>query len=139
MTSHLVRRALELLAADGPIVVVPPSLAVAATIAGADEPAHGGLCSFLGDRADSVARAARLDALAARLPSGAPLVVVDHNQPRRAWSRALGAAVLLGRGFPPSRARHPTAREVGAHGFAVSALRLACGERVQIVLAHRRG
>jgi hypothetical protein len=83
-------------------------------------------------------RRARLDALAARLPGGAPLVVVDHNQPRTWWRRTLGVAGLAVRGLGASRARHPVAREVHERGFAVERLRLACGERVQLVLARRR-
>jgi hypothetical protein len=69
---------------------------------------------------------------------GGALVVVDHNQPRACWRRVVGTALLAARGIPPARARHPVAREVAAHGFAVERLRLAAGERVQLVLARRR-
>lgn len=138
MTRDLVRRALELLASAGPIVVAPPSLAHAASAHAPLAPdgvvACGALCSFVGERVDARGRRARLDALARRLPPGAPLVVIDHNQPRQWWGRALGGSLLILRGLGPARARHPTARELRAHGFVVSCLRLACGERVQLVL-----
>ena len=78
------------------------------------------------------------DALAARLASGAPVVVVDHNQPRSLALRALGVLALAARGLPPERARHPVAREVNGHGFTIERLRLEDGERVQILLARRR-
>ena len=61
----------------------------------------------------------------------------DHNQPRVLWRRGLGIVVLAAARFPPSRARYPAARELAALGFAVERLRLACGERVQLVLARR--
>lgn len=143
MTDALVRRALELLAADGPIVVAPASLAGTvvrhAPLAGDGEPGAGAVCSFLGERADPALRAARLDALAARLPAGAPIVIVDHNQPRRWWGRIVATVFLLARGLGLGRGHHETAREVHARGFVVTALRLARGERVQLVLARRRG
>jgi hypothetical protein len=83
-------------------------------------------------------RLAGLAAVAARLPAGAPLVVVDHNQPRDWWRRGVGAALLVARGLPPARARHPVAREVQAEGFAVERLCLADGERIQLVVGRRR-
>jgi hypothetical protein len=48
-----------------------------------------------------------------------------------------GALPAPGRGLRPSRARYPAARELAALGFAVERLRLACGERVQLVVARR--
>jgi hypothetical protein len=139
---RLVTQATALLGDGGPIVVEPPAWAarVAATraVAAPTDAATGALVSFLGARLDAAARTARLDALAARLPSGAPLVVVDHNQPRTWAGRLVGTLVLAVRGFAPARARHPVAREVDAHGFAVERLSLARGERVQLVRACRR-
>jgi len=93
---------------------------------------------LLGTRIDESARAAAWDALAARLASGAPVVVVDHNQPRTLARRAIGVLALAARGLSPKRARYPVAREVNAHGFTIERLRLADGERVQLVLARRR-
>jgi hypothetical protein len=77
------------------------------------------------------------------LVSGGTLVVVDHNRPR-----CFLPAVAAAAGMPPSppgrsprgrwrRLAYPTAREVQATGFVVEALRLAAGERVQIVFARR--
>src|SRR5207253_1017999 len=85
-----------------------------------------------------VVTSAMLAALRNRLPAGAPLVLLDHSQPRALWRRAVGILVLAARGLAPSRARYPAARELAAIGFAVERLRLACGERVQMVVARRR-
>jgi hypothetical protein len=114
--------------------------ALAARLRLADDgaPATAALCVFLDEPVDSDTRRSRLDALATRVPPGAPLVAVDHNQPRVWWRRLLGALVLLARGQPPARARHPVARELQARGFTVERLRLASGERVQLVLARKR-
>jgi hypothetical protein len=65
-------------------------------------------------------------------------VLVDHNQPRRLWRRLIGIATLAASGFAPARARYPAARELAVLGFLIERLRLACGERVQIVAARRR-
>jgi len=70
--------------------------------------------------------------------ASAPVVLLDHGQPRALWRRVVGAAVLALRGLGPARARYPAARELAALGFAVERMCLACGERVQIVLARRR-
>jgi hypothetical protein len=91
--------------------------------------------SFRGQPGDAVARRACLDELRARLPAGAPLVLVDHNQPRRWPARLVAFAALALQGQRPARARHPAARELAAAGWSVERLRLACGERVQLVLA----
>jgi len=64
-------------------------------------------------------------------------VLVDHNQPRVLWRRGLGILALAAARCAPSRARYPAARELAALGFAVERLRLACGERVQLVLFRR--
>jgi hypothetical protein len=141
--ARLAARCVELLGrVDGPIAVtasrrVADAVAARVPVAG-DGAVAGAVCVLLGTRVDPPARAAAWDALAARLASGAPLVVVDHNQPRTAWRRALGIAVLACRGLAPSRARHPVAREVHGAEFAVERLRLDDGERVQLVLARRR-
>lgn len=141
---RLAARCLDLLGPlDGPIAVVAPprvraALARRVGLAQEGSTAHGAVCVFLGEPADPDARQARLDALGARLASGAPLVVADHNQPRAWWRRLLGTIWLAARGLPPRRARHPVAREVHGRGFEVVRLGLAAGERVQLVLARRR-
>ena len=140
----LAARCVELLGVvEGPIVVVAPSRVAAAIaarldVAGVNGAAGGAVCVFLGARLDPTARAATLDALAARMPRGTVLVVADHNQPRARWRRLAGTLALAFHGHGPARARHPVAREVRAHGFAIERLRLADGERVQLVLARRR-
>jgi hypothetical protein len=130
---------------DGPVVVAEPGAwwAARVRVAGlrtADlvEPtAAAGLVSFVGARTPPALRVRTLDALRVRLPVGAPLVLVDHNQPRQWWRRPLAWLLLAVRGLPPSRARYPAARELDASGFRVEQLRLADGERVQVVLARR--
>jgi hypothetical protein len=112
-------------------------LAALVRLAPGAAPAAAAVVSFLGARADATARAALLDAVRDALPAGAPLVVVDHNQPRTWARRLLGAALLAAHGLPPARARHPTARELLGRGFVVERLRLASGERVQVVRARR--
>ena len=77
------------------------------------------------------------ESLRNRLPVGAPIVLLDHSQPRAPWRRAIGALHLAARGLWPSRARYPAARELAALGFTVERLRLACGERAQLVVARR--
>ena len=141
--ARLAARCVELLdGVGGPIAVsAPPDVvdALAARVAVArDGAVAGAVCVLLGTRVGESARAAAWDALAARLASGAPVVVVDHNQPRTLARRALGMLALAARGLPPERARYPVAREVNAHGFTIERLRLEDGERVQIVLARRR-
>jgi len=141
--ARLAARCVELLdGVGGPIAVsAPPD--VAAAVAALVPIAHDGAVAgavyvLLGTRIDEPARAAAWDALAARLASGAPVVVVDHNQPRKLARRALGLLVLAAQGLPPERARHPVAQEVNGHGFTIERLCLEDGERVQIVLARRR-
>jgi hypothetical protein len=54
------------------------------------------------------------------------------------WLRRLAAhAALAARGLGTARARCPAARELAALGFAIERLRLAAGERVQLVAARR--
>jgi len=141
--ARLAARCVELLdGVGGPIAVsAPPD--VTAALAARVPIAHDGAVAgavyvLLRTRIDEPARAAAWDALAARLASGAPVVVVDHNQPRTLARRAIGVLALAARGLSPKRARYPVAREVNAHGFTIERLRLADGERVQIVLARRR-
>jgi len=142
--ARLAARCVELLGAvDGPVAVVARRrvrAALAAQLRLADDgaPAPAALCVFLGESVDCDTRRTRLDGLAARVPPGAPLVAVDHNQPRARWRRLPGALVLLTRGQSPARARHPVARELQTCGFTIERLRLASGERVQLVLARRR-
>ena len=136
---RLVARATALLGDAEPVVVEPAAWAALVAPSGPSTGRAGAIVSFLGERLDRGARLARLDALAVRLPAGAPLVVVDHNQPRTWWRWALGVAALAARGLGPARARHLVAREVHGQGFAVERLELDCGERVQLVLARRRG
>jgi hypothetical protein len=139
--ARLAARCVELLGAvEGPVDLgaagaLATPLAARLRAARDGEPAAAAVCDFRAVRGD---RPRRLDAVAARLRSGAVLVVVDHNQPRAWWRRAIAAALLALRGLPPARARHPVAREAAAHGFAIERLRLAAGERVQLVLARRR-
>jgi hypothetical protein len=140
-----VARSLALLGPlDGRVAVVGPGagrVAAAlprATLAPADEPPAAAIVVFLGARADPVARRADLGRLQARLAEGSALVLIDHNQPRGWWRRALGVLALATRGLGPARARYPAARELAALGLDVERLRLACGERVQLVVARRR-
>ncbi len=147
MTRALAARCVALLGSpDGRLAVVgaraervraalPPRTA----FAGIDDEAAAAIVSFLGVRDGPAARQAILAALRARLRPGAPLVLVDHNQPRAWWRRWVGALVLALRGLPPARARYPAARELAALGLDVERLRLACGERVQLVVARRGG
>ena len=128
----------------GPVAVVAPragrlaaALAAATALESDGARPAAAIVSFLGAPAHPADRQAALRALARRLPAGAPLVLVDHNQPRVLWRRGLGILALAAARCAPSRARYPAARELAALGFAVERLRLACGERVQLVLARR--
>jgi len=125
-----------------PIAVVGPraprvvrALGERARLAADDEAAGAAVVVFLGTVAAPAERQQALRATQRRLPPGAPLLLVDHNQPRVAWRRALALVTLAAAGLAPARARYPAARELAALGFAVERLRLACGERVQLVLA----
>ena len=145
MTGALAARCLALLGPlDGRVAVVGPgagrvaaALPRATPLARADESAAAAIVAFLGARADPAARRADLARLRARLADGSPLVLIDHNQPRAWWRRLLGVVVLASRGLGPARARYPAARELAALGLDVERLRLACGERVQLVVARR--
>lgn len=100
--------------------------------------ARAAVVSFRGAAGDPAARGTCLDVVRSQLPPGAPLVVVDHNQPRTWPLRLVAVAALALRGQGPARARHPTARELAATGWTVVSLRLACGERAQLVLVRTR-
>lgn len=142
--ARLAARSLALLGpVAGPVTVHAPARLATALAAGV-APARNGVApaaavvAFLGDDAGPEVRGRVLHDLQAVLPCGAPLVVIDHNQPRTLGRRVLGALRLALGGLRPSRARYPVAREVLAAGFAVTRLDLAAGERVQLVLARRR-
>ncbi len=128
----------------GPIAVVAsrtPRLA-AALAARVTPPRDGerpaaAIVTFLGTAGAPAERQQILHALRTRLPADAPLVLIDHNQPRALARRVLGWLVLAAAGLGPARARYPGARELRALGFTIDRLRLACGERVQLVLARR--
>jgi len=142
--ARLAARALDLLGpVEGPVVVACPARLAAAiaphrAVAADGAVGSGAVVAFLGAAVAPAERHAVLTAVARRLAPGAPLVVLDHNQPRTWWRRLAGAAVLAARALPPARARYPAARELAALGFVVERLRLACGERVQLVRALRR-
>jgi len=141
--ARLAARCSELLGAvDGPVIVDargPFAAALARTLPAARDAAPvAAVCSFLGERVETRARRRRLETLGAALSEGARLVVVDHNRPRRWWRRIRGAVALAVRGLAPSRACHPVAREVRDMGFTIERLRLASGERVQLVVARKR-
>ena len=83
-----------------------------------------------------------LTALAAGFSPGERFAVVDHNRPRRliaAVAAVLGPPAVPGRslGARWRRLADPTARALQAAGFRVERLRLAAGERVQVVIATR--
>jgi hypothetical protein len=127
-----------LLAVGGPGASrVRAALAARGPVAADGDPAAAAVVVFLGAPARPAERQTLLAGLSRRLPPGAPLVVVDHSQPRARWRRALALPALAAAGLAPARARYPAARELAALGFRVERLRLAAGERVQLVLARR--
>ena len=142
--ARLAAHALQLLGpVAGPVAVSAPrrlrAHLVARVVAAQDgDVPVAALVAFLGSRAQPAARQALLAALRDRLPASAPLVLVDHGQPRALWRRAVGVVLLALHGLGPARARYPAARELAVLGFVVERLCLACGERVQLVLARRR-
>ena len=143
--ARLAAHCLELLGpVAGPVELVAPRRRHLATAldgacrASADRPPAAAIVVLLGVPARTAERQATLRALERRLPAGAPLLLVDHNQPRALARRVLATALLALRRMGPTRARYPAARELAALGFEVERLRLACGERVQLVLARRR-
>jgi SAM-dependent methyltransferase len=98
--------------------------------------------SFLGDPSPPAVRRALLAELARVLAPAGTLVVVDHNRPRRRLA-AIAAVAMSPRppGATPAaawrRLGYPVAREAHAAGFVVDRLRLAAGERVQVISARR--
>ena len=143
--ARLAARALALLGpVSGPVAVVSPhSPGLAAALATRVRPVADGespaaaVVVFLGAPARPADRQQVIRAVQTRLPADAVLVLVDHNQPRAWWRRVRGWTALAAAGLDPGRARYPAARELAALGFAVERLRLACGERVQLVAARR--
>jgi hypothetical protein len=119
-----------------PLGATPPALPLA----------DGSVASLtlwlLGERGDPALRAALFAELARVCAPDGVLVAVDHNRPRRR-SAALLALVVAPHpagSSPASRWRrlaYPTARDAQAAGFTVERLRLAAGERVQVVWARR--
>ena len=143
--ARLAARCVQLLGpAPGPVAVAAPrarrlaaALAARVRLAEAADVPAAAVVAFVGATADPAARQRLLAALGARLPVGGALVLVDHNQPRTWWRRVIALVPLAAAGLRPERARYPAARELAALGFTVERLRLACGERVQLVLAYR--
>lgn len=143
--ARLAARCLELLGpVAGPIAVdgaradsLAGRLGGPAGVARDGETPAAAIVTFLRAPARPAERQSVLRSLQRRLPSGSPLLLVDHNQPRALWRRPAGMLGLMLAGLPPARARYPAARELAAQGFDVERLRLACGERVQLVLARR--
>ena len=143
--ARLARRALELLGpVEGPVAVLAPrapglgaALRARVRLAAAGDSPAAAVVAFLGSPARPDERQRTLREIWHRLTEGSPLVLVDHAQPRTAGRRAVSALRLRLSGFPPSRGRYPAARELAALGFAIERLRLACGERVQLVVARR--
>jgi hypothetical protein len=132
-------------APGGPIAVSCPraarlraALAAAVPLARESDAPAAAVVAFLGARASPQERQATLRAVGHRLAPGAQLVLVDHNQPRSAWRRAVALLPLAAAGLSPARARYPAARELAVLGFLVERLRLACGERIQLISARRR-
>lgn len=98
--------------------------------------------SFLG--AEGHAHAVLLGELARVCAPGGVLIAVDHNRPRRRMAALVAVAARPCPIGPNPAARwrrlaHPTARQVWAAGFTIERLRLAAGERVQVVFARRAG
>ena len=144
--ARLAARAVELLGpVEGPVVLSCPAAArlEGALVARVRTPRSGevpaaAVVVLLGGPHCPQQRQPLLRALQHALPRGAPLVLIDHNQPRSWGRRVLAVLALAVRGLAPARARYPAARELAALGFAVERLRLAAGERVQLVRARRR-
>jgi hypothetical protein len=138
LAAHVVRLLGPL---DGPVAVVgdPGFVRAVGRLVplAADGAAAAAVVSFVGAPVDAAARRSQLRALSERLPPGTPLALVDHNQPRASWRRVVGTLCLAIRALPPSRARHPAARELQDVGFRVERLRLTAGERLQVVVARR--
>src|SRR5262249_38985263 len=103
VTRALAARALELLGPlDGSLPVVGHRPHRRAAALGAQVPIAAGdvataaVVTFLGAGAAPAERQALVASLG--LPAGAPVVLLDHNQPRTPWRRVLGIAALALRG-----------------------------------------
>ena len=143
--ARLAARCIELLGPiTGPVAVVAPraaslraALAARLAVASGTAAPAAAVVAFLGAPARPADRQRTLRDLQVRLAGDAPLVLVDHNQPRALWRRALATLALVGTGLGAARGRYPAARELAALGFRVERLALGIGERVQLVLARR--
>jgi hypothetical protein len=144
--ARLAAHCLALLDARGaPIAVACPhaprlhaALTALTPVAGEGQVPRAAVVAFLGAAATPAARQTTLRDIRDRLDHGAPLVLVDHNQPRSLWRRLPALVMLAAAGFSPARARYPAARELAVLGFVIERLRLACGERIQLITARRR-
>jgi hypothetical protein len=137
-TAGLAARCLAELGPVGGAIEIEGTGRVARALARSVEtagPPRAAVCVFVGDAASIDERRERLRRLGERLPAGAPLLAVDHNQPRAWWRRCIGHAVLAARGFAPSRGRRSVALDIHDVGFRVERLRLVAGERIQLVVA----
>jgi hypothetical protein len=121
--------------------VAPRAPALEAALAARlPEPARDGtpaaaIVVFVGVPARPEERQRVLRDLQRRLPAGAPVLLVDHNQPRAWWRRVLAAPSVALPGLGLARARYPAARELAALGFRVERLGLGHGERIQLIVA----
>jgi hypothetical protein len=104
----------------------------------ADAALEAAVVWLVATRMPNAGRRLMLAELHRTLRIGGTLVVVDHNRPRSRWGRLRNFlwCILHGVG-PSSRPAYPVAQEVQAAGFAAVSLRLAYGERIQIVRAAR--
>lgn len=124
-----------------PARAAPPALRTAVTTLSIRDGALAWVgVSFLGNASPAARRRALLAEAARVLAAAGTLVVVDHNRPRRRLAAmvAVGAPPRPPGGTPAAAWRRlawPTAREVRGAGLVVDRLRLAAGERVQVVFA----
>lgn len=143
--ARLAARCVDLLGpVAGPVAVVAPrapaladALAARLTVAAGTATAAAAVVAFLRMPARPAERQRTLRDLQARLDTHAPLVLVDHNQPRRPWRRVLATLALAAARLGAARGRYPAARELAALGFRIDCLALDAGERIQLVLARR--
>jgi len=143
--ARLAARCVELLGpVAGPVAVVAPrvpaladALAARVTLAAGTAAPAAAVVAFLRMPARPAERQWTLRDLQARLDAHAPLLLVDHNQPRRWGRRLLATLALAGARLGPARGRYPAARELAALGFRIDRLALDAGERIQLVLGRR--
>jgi hypothetical protein len=130
---------------DGPVVVAEPGAwwAARVRVAGlrtADlvEPtAAAALVSFVGARTPPALRRPHARRVARAAPVGAPLVLVDHNQPRQWWRRPLACCCCAVARLAPSGRGIPRRASSTHPAFGSSNCGWRDGERVQVVLARR--